>query len=254
MDKKKLKIKDGIPAMIAGVAIFVIWFLLTDTEFIPKFMLPSPIAVVKAFVNDFGLMMQHSLVSVQESVLGLLIGFAVAVIVSVLMDRFIFIYKAFYPLLIITQTIPTIAIAPLLILWMGFGMAPKITLVTITSFFPIAVNMLEGFKSVDDDEINLLRSFGASKLQIYYYVKFPLAKPHFFAGLKIATAYSVVAAVISEWLGGFEGLGVYMTRVKKAYAMDKMFAVIILITILSLILISIVNIVEKAMNKEGRKK
>ena len=147
--------------------------------------------------------------------------------------------------MVITQTIPTIAIAPLLVLWMGFGMEPKITLVVLTTFFPIAVGLLDGYKSVDKDEVNLLRSMGAGKFKIFKYVKLPNALPHFFSGLKTSASYAIVGAVISEWLGGFEGLGVYMTSVKKAYAFDRMFAVIIVIDAISLLLLKLVNFLRK---------
>ena len=146
-----------------------------------------------------------------------------------------------------TQTIPTIAIAPLLVLWMGFGMAPKITLVVITTFFPVAVGLLNGYESVDPDAINLMRAMGASRFQIFRYVKFPTSLPSFFSGLRISAAYAVVSAVVSEWLGGFEGLGVYMTRGRKAYAFDKMFAVIIFISVISLLLIGIIALIEKGV-------
>ena len=194
-------------------------------------MLPSPISVAAAFIKDFPNLMTHALVSLQEAIYGLIIGVVLAFIIASLMDRFETLEKALLPLLVVTQTIPTIAIAPLLVLWMGFGMAPKITLVVVTTFFPIAVGMLDGYKSVDSDEINLLRSMKANRLQIFRHVKIPAALPYFFSGLRVSASYAVVGAVISEWLGGFEGLGVYMTRVRKAYAFDKMFAVIILISV-----------------------
>ena len=181
----------------------------------------------------------------QETLYGLLIGIAIAFIIASLMDRFTIINKALYPVLVVTQTIPTIAIAPLLVLWMGFGMAPKITLVVITTFFPIAIGLLNGFQSVDEDAINLMRSMGARRLQIFRIIKLPNATASFFSGLRISAAYAVVGAVVSEWLGGFEGLGVYMTRVKKAYAFDKMFAVIVFISAISLVLMGIVVLLEK---------
>ena len=120
-----------------------------------------------------------------------------------------------------------------------------LALVVITTFFPIAVGLLDGYKSVDKDEINLLRSMGAGKFKIFKHVKLPNALPHFFSGLKISASYAIVGAVISEWLGGFEGLGVYMTRVKKAYAFDRMFSVIIVIVVISLLLMKLVNILRK---------
>ena len=161
------------------------------------------------------------------------------------MDRFPFLYKAVYPLLVISQTIPTIAIAPLLVLWMGFSMAPKITLVVITTFFPITVSLLDGYQSVDADAVSLMRSMGAKRIQIFRYIKLPGALTQFFSGLKVSASYAVVGAVISEWLGGFEGLGVYMTRVKKAYAFDKMFSVIIFISVISLLLMLLISVIKK---------
>lgn len=214
-------------------------------EFVPAYMLPSPIDVVKAFADNFSIMMKQAAVTLQETLYGLLIGIAIAFVIASLMDRFTIINKALYPVLVVTQTIPTIAIAPLLVLWMGFGMAPKITLVVITTFFPISIGLLNGFQSVDEDAINLMRSMGASRLQIFRIIKLPNATASFFSGLRISAAYAVVGAVVSEWLGGFEGLGVYMTRVKKAYAFDKMFAVIVFISAISLVLMGIVVLLEK---------
>ena len=219
-------------------------------------MLPSPVDVVKAFVDNFEIMMKQAAVTLQETFYGLIIGISIAFVIASLMDRFNWLYKALYPVLVVTQTIPTIAIAPLLVLWMGFGMAPKITLVVITTFFPIAIGLLNGFGSVDTDAVNLMRAMGANRLKIFRYVKLPNAIPSFFSGLRVSSAYAVVGAVVSEWLGGFEGLGVYMTRVKKAYAFDKMFAVIVFISAISLVLMGIVTLMEKAAmpwNKTERK-
>ena len=214
-------------------------------EFVPAYMLPSPIDVVKAFADNFSIMMKQAAVTLQETLYGLLIGIAIAFVIASLMDRFTIINKALYPVLVVTQTIPTIAIAPLLVLWMGFGMAPKITLVVITTFFPIAIGLLNGFQSVDEDAINLMRSMGARRLQIFRIIKLPNATASFFSGLRISAAYAVVGAVVSEWLGGNSGLGVYMTRVRKSYAFDKMFAVIVFISAISLVLMGIVVLLEK---------
>ena len=176
----------------------------------------------------------------------LIIGTVLAFGLACAMDRFLHLEEAVFPLLVVTQTIPTIAVAPLLVLWMGFGMAPKITLVVVTTFFPIAVGLLDGFKSVDPDAIMLMRSMNATRSQIFRHIKFPAALPYFFSGLRISASYAVVGAVISEWLGGFEGLGVYMTRVRKAYAFDRMFAVIILVSVVSLLLMAAVNLIRRA--------
>ena len=245
MTKKLQNITNKTAPLAALAVIVLIWYFCCERELVPAYMLPSPADVVKAFINNFDIMLSQAAVTLQEACYGLIIGIALAFVISTLMDRFSFLYKAIYPILVITQTIPTIAIAPLLVLWMGFGMAPKITLVVITTFFPIAIGLLNGYQSVDGDAINLMRAMGANRFQIFRYVKLPNAAASFFSGLRISASYAVVGAVVSEWLGGFEGLGVYMTRVKKAYAFDKMFAVIVFISVISLCLMVLVNVIER---------
>lgn len=245
LTKRLQNITGKAAPVISIAAVLLIWFFASEWEIVPAYMLPSPIKVVSAFANDFGVLMKNAAVTLQEAFYGLIIGVVLAFVIATVMDRFSFLYKAFYPILIITQTIPTIAIAPLLVLWMGFSMAPKITLVVITTFFPITVSLLDGYKSADEDAINLIRSMGGTKFQVFRRIKLPTAIPHFFSGLKVSASYAVVGAVISEWLGGFEGLGVYMTRVKKAYAFDKMFAVIIFISVMSLLLMALISLLRK---------
>ena len=238
-------LKRNIPSVAAVAALLLIWQLVCTVGLIPSYMLPSPIKVLQAFVSDFHLLLENSVITLQEAFIGLVLGVSVGFVAAVLMDAFGFLYKAFYPLLIITQTIPSVAIAPLLVLWFGYEMTPKVILIVISTFFPVTVGLLDGFRSADKDAIGLMRSMGANSLQVFHYIKFPSALPQLFSGLRIAAAYSVVGAVISEWLGGFGGLGVYMTRVKKAFAFDKMFAVIFLISAISLALMAFVEFAEK---------
>lgn len=230
---------------MAIIILILLWHYLSVNNIVPSYMLPKPIDVMQALIEERDILFEHALITLQEAIYGLMIGIVIAFVMATLMDECGFLYKALYPVMVITQTIPTIAIAPLLVLWMGFGMEPKITLVVLTTFFPITVGLLDGYKSVDRDNINLLRSMGAGKIKIFRHVKLPNALSHFFAGLKISASYAIVGAVISEWLGGFEGLGVYMTRVKKAYAFDRMFAVIIVIIAISLLLMKLVNLLKK---------
>lgn len=245
MTKKLQSIITKAAPLISIAVLVLVWLFASEKELIENYMLPSPAEVGRAFISELPILMQHAAVTVQEAIYGLLIGIAFAFAVAVIMDAVPFLKAALYPVLVISQTIPTIAIAPLLVLWMGFDMTPKITLVVLTTFFPIAVSLLDGFQSADKDEINLLRSMGAGRLQIFRHIKLPGAGEQFFSGLKVSSSYAVVGAVISEWLGGFEGLGVYMTRVKQAYAFDKMFAVIILISLLSLVLMATVTLLKK---------
>lgn len=245
MRKKLQSITGRINAIAAIFMILVIWQAVSSFGIVPGYMLPSPIQVLKAFLQEFPLLMENSRVTLMEAFIGLFCGVAFGFAMAVLMDRFEGLYQAFYPLIVLTQTIPTVAIAPLLVLWFGYEMLPKIILIVIATFFPITVGVLDGFRSADQDTMNLLRSMGAGRLQIFRYVKLPGAMSQFFASLRISAAYSVVGAVISEWLGGFNGLGVYMTRVKKAFAFDKMFAVIFLISFISLLLMKLVDYLQK---------
>ena len=238
-------LKRNVPAIFAIVGLLILWQIVCMTGLIPDYMLPSPVKVLRAFAGELPLLFDNSLITLQEAFIGLFFGVSIGFTAAVLMDSFTALYKAFYPLLVLTQTIPSVAIAPLLVLWFGYEMTPKIILIVISTFFPVTVGLLDGFRSADKDAIGMLRSMGANRLQIFRYIKFPSALPQLFSGLRIAAAYSVVGAVISEWLGGFGGLGVYMTRVKKAFAFDKMFAVIFLISAISLGLMALVGFAEK---------
>ena len=238
-------IRDKLPAVCAAAALLLLWQLLCVSGLVPSYMLPSPAQVLRALAEDRALLWSHSLVTLKESALGLLLGVVLGVLFAALMDSFALLRRAVYPILVVTQTIPTVAIAPLLVLWFGYEMTPKIILVVLATFFPITVGVLDGFRAADRDAEALLRSMGAGRRQIFRYLKAPSALPQFFSGLRIAAAYSVVGSVISEWLGGFAGLGGYMTRVKKAFAFDLMFALIFLISALSLLLMYLVDVAER---------
>ena len=241
MIKKSRSITNKLYPLCFIVLLLLIWWGLCAFHIVPGFMLPSPWAVVKALVTDFPILMSHAGVTLAEAFLGLAASIIAAILLAVLMDRCEFIHKSLYPVLVLTQTIPTIAIAPLLVLWLGYSILPKVVLVFIGCFFPLVISLLTGLASVDPDIIRLYRSMGASRRQILFQVGLPSSIDDFFSGLRVAAAYSLVGAVIAEWLGGNTGLGVYMTRVRKSYAYDKMFAVIFLISLLSLLLIKLVD-------------
>ena len=244
--KRKLQNTTNILWSVSAITvILVLWQAVCSFGLVDSFLLPSPVQVVKAFIEEFPTLMEHSLVTLSEAFIGLLLGILLGFVMAVLMDQFEPLYKACYPLIVLTQTVPTVAIAPLLVLWFGYEMTPKVILIVITTFFPIAVGLLNGFKSADQDSINLLRAMGAGRWQIFRIVKLPGAMSQVCAGLRISASYAVGGAVISEWLGGFSGLGVYMTRVKKAFSFDKMFAVIFLISIISLLLMKGVDLLQK---------
>ena len=245
MKRKLPSITNKVYPAAAICLLLILWEAVCAWELVPAFMLPAPSAVARAFVQDFPALMLHSRTTLLEAFLGLALGVITGFLAALLMDTFSWVHKALYPLLVITQTIPTVAIAPLLVLWLGYEMAPKVVLIVIVTFFPIAVGLFDGFQSADPDTIRLLRSMGASRFQIFRHIKLPGSMNRFFSSLRISVSYSVVGAVISEWLGGFEGLGVYMTRVKKSFAFDKMFAVIFLISAISLLLMGAVRLLQK---------
>lgn len=244
MKKKFQSIINYCVPLTAVALLLVFWQIMHMAGALPSYMLPSPAQVVTAFVGDFPLLMHHVWTTLWEAFAGLAIGIVFGFVMASLMEYCHGLYRALYPILVITQTVPTVAIAPLLVLWMGYGTAPKITLVVLVTFFPIAVGLLDGFKEADPDAVRLMKAMGASEIQIFWHIKLPSSLSHLFAGVRISVSYAIVGAVISEWLGGFQGLGVYMTRVKKSYAYDKMFAVIFLITVVSLLLMKAVDFIQ----------
>lgn len=244
-EKLRSTISNILLPIAALLLILFAWYAVCEWGSVPKYMLPSPNAVWQAFEKDWQLMLKHARVTLTETFIGLFFGILTGFLTAVVMDRFHVVEKLLYPLIIISQTIPTVAIAPLLVLWMGYKMLPKIVLIILIVFFPISISLLEGYSTVDVDTVNLMRTMGAGRMQIFRYVKMPAALGHFFSSLKISVSYAVVGAVLAEWLGGTEGLGCYMTRVRKAYAYDKMFAVIILISVISLLLIWLTGFIRK---------
>ena len=258
MDPSAKRIAVPVAAVLLLLAF---WEASCRLGVVPAYLLPAPSQVLAALVKDAPLVGSHTLTTLVEAASGLLIGIVLGFVLALCMDRFETFSLALQPLVTVSQTIPTIAIAPLLVLWFGYGLLPKVVLVVLVTFFPVAVSLLQGFRSVDPDQIELLRTMHASEWQILRYVKLPAAAEPFFAGLKISATYAIVATVIAEWLGGFSGLGVYMTRVRKSFSYDKMFASIVVISALSLALMGAVRALERAClpwkrqnrNNKGRK-
>lgn len=245
MIKAKRKIIKIAAPVVAVLVFLVVWQLACSFELVPTFMLPSPLEVVATLYADSSIIAGHAITTITEALIGLLFGLLFGFLIAVAMERFYIVDAALSPIVTISQTIPIVAIAPLLVLWFGYDMLPKILLVALTTFFPITVSLSSGFKSVDQDEIDLLRTMGASRYQIFRYAKLPAAAGSFFAGLRISATYAVVGAVVAEWLGGFDGLGVFMTRVRKSYDYEAMFAAIIVISLVSLIFMGVTKLLER---------
>lgn len=235
------------------ILLILVWELIVDKGIIPKFILPSPYDVIKAAIEMMSGLKPHIYTTLYEAGLGFLISVLLSLMLAVLMDSINVVKRAIYPLLIISQTIPIIALAPLFVIWFGFGLLPKVIVVILVCFFPVVVSLLDGLQSIDTEVLDLMRSMGASNLRIFTMVKFPASMVSFFSGLRIAATYSIMGAVIGEWLGGERGLGVYMMRVKHSYAMDKVFAVILIIVLLSMILFKLIDLIQYVSMPWNRK-
>ncbi|SHK25253.1 ABC transporter permease [Paramaledivibacter caminithermalis] len=235
-----------IPIGFLGILIFI-WHFAVESGIIKGFMLPSPIDVGTTLFKILPEIKPHIMVTLIEAFYGFILAIALAIFLAVLMDNISILKKALYPLIVISQTIPILVLAPLFAMWFGFGKLPKIIVVTLVCFFPLIVSLSEGFDSVDKDLLNLMKSMGASKLRIFTLVKFPASMVNFFTGLKVAATYCIMAAFIGEWMGGKEGLGLYMMRAKKSVRIDKVFAVVILVVILSMLLFKFVEVLQKSL-------
>ncbi|HHT98354.1 MAG TPA: ABC transporter permease [Clostridiales bacterium] len=233
-----------IPISFFTILIFI-WELVARLELVPAYILPGPIRIIKTLFMNLPVLKEHIIVTSLEAIAGFVISAIFAIAICLLMDSITIVKKAIYPLIIVSQTIPIITIAPLFAIWFGFGYLPKVVIVVLVCFFPITISLLEGLSSVDEDLLNLIKSMGANKIQTYKMVKLPAAMPSFFSGLKIAGTYSIMGATIGEWVGGKRGLGVYMLRVKHSFATDKVFATIIVITLLSILLLKVIGIIER---------
>lgn len=247
--KKLANLTNKYAATISMTILLIIWQGAGYLSLLPKYIIPTPIEIAKAFIKNYKLLIFHSKITLLEAIIGLALGIIIAWMLALIMDSIPLFNKAVYPLLVLTQTIPTIAIAPILVLWLGYGLTPKIVLIVITTTFPIVVSILDGFRNCDKDMITLLKLMKASKFQILWHVKIPTSLSYFYAGLRVSVSYAFIAAVVAEWLGGFEGLGVYMIKAKKLFEYDTMFAIIILVSVISLLSIELVKLSEKKFIK-----
>nr|WP_242832337.1 ABC transporter permease [Desulfosporosinus orientis] len=214
---------------------------------IPIWILPTPFQIGTALLETRHLIWLHTLTTLTETTAGFFLAVVFSLLTAAIMVLCPWIKQLLYPYLIISQTVPLIAIAPLLILWLGYGLLPKIMIIIIVCFFPITINLIEGLELTDPDLLNLLRSMGATPWQMFHMVRWPHALPSFFSGLKIAATYSVMGAVIGEWLGASSGLGVYLTRSSHSFLTDRVFAAIVTITFLSFFYFALISFLARIM-------
>ncbi len=218
------------------------WEWIVRYKAIEPWLVPSPLRIIGALAEAFPLLMDHTRFTLLAAVAGFAAAIAIAVILSIVMDLSPLVKQGLYPLLIISQTVPIIALAPLFIIWFGYQLLPKVVVVALVCFFPVVIALTDGLNNTDINLVNLLRVMGASPWKILWKVRWPSALPNFFSGLKVAATYSIMGAVIGEWLGGSKGLGVFMTRAHKSFLADRVFAAILIVSILSIAIFLLVGV------------
>jgi ABC-type nitrate/sulfonate/bicarbonate transport system permease component len=224
------------PPMALLAVLVAGWQFYTSAAGLDPVTLPSPARVLEQGWDNRSELWDNTWTTVQETLLGFGVSFVAAWLVAILLDFSAAARRAVYPLLVASQTIPIVAVAPLLIIWFGFGLLPKVLVVTLVTFFPLAANLAAGFASTDRDAMRLLRSLGAGRLRGFRLVRVPSAMPYFFTGLRVSITYAVAAAVFAEYTGAEKGLGLYMQEQKNSFRTDLLFAAVGVTAVLSIAL------------------
>jgi ABC-type nitrate/sulfonate/bicarbonate transport system permease component len=228
------------------LALFVLfWELMVRHLETPHYILPAPTLILRTLTLQQSLLLHHTFVTLEEIIVGFLLAFVVGVGLAFLMFQFPVLEQTFYPIVIGSQTIPVFAIAPLLVLWFGYGLPSKVVMAALIVFFPIVVNTLDGLKGADSDAVNLLRILKANRWQILWKVRLPSALPFIFSGCRIGISVSTIGAIIGEWVGSKEGLGYLMLHANAQLQISLIFASLIYLTILGVSLFYLVVLMER---------
>lgn len=234
-----------IPAIILSMSIILLWELCVRILNINPVIIPAPSNIFIALTQNWSIIALHTWQTFLETIIGFILSIFFGIIGALLLDKNTWVRQAVYPMLITSQTIPVIAFAPLLLIWFGFGILPKIIIVVLGCFFPITIAFADGLAQTDKDILKMLKSMNANYWQILRFIKIPAALPQFFSGLKIAATYSVTSAIIGEYVGAYQGLGIYMQEISHAHITALVFAIILATTILSLLFFGVVILIEK---------
>ena len=211
----------------------------------PIWFLPAPTDVVRELARSRALLWRHTWTTVQEVTLGYLLALVLGVTLAIVIAASRIVERAMYPVVIASQAVPIIALAPILLVWFGYGLTPKVIVVVLTCFFPIVVSMVDGLRAADPDALALLRSMGANRWQILRIVRAPAALPALFSGARIAAAVSVIGAIVGEWVGASSGLGYLMTRSAAQFQTPRLYAAVAIAAALGVALFALVALVER---------
>ena len=234
-----------MPAVLLFVALIVAWQVAAETLSIDSYILPSPTEVASSFSSDRSLLFSDALVTLQEIVFGFLIAVAVGMSVAILLHFSNTARRAVYPLLIASQTVPVIVLAPILVIMFGFDIRPKLAIVALICFFPIAVNALDGLRSTDPDLVKMMRSLDASRWSIFRRVELPGSMPYAFSGARIAATIAAIGAIFGEYVGSDAGLGHLMIQATAQLETARVFAAIVILSAIAIGLFGLVAIVER---------
>lgn len=234
-----------LPAVVFGAALVLLWEVATVIFDADERLVPAPSDVAAALAADPGELLRNAGVTLVEMLSGYLAGATVGIALGVLLAYSRAARSAVYPWLIVSQTIPIPAVAAVLVIWFGFSLLPKVIVVALIVFFPVAVSTADGLRAADPEMIKLMRSFGAGRARIFREVRIPVALPHMFTGLKVAAAFSVLGAVFGEWVGARGGLGYLLLLENRALNTDTVFAIIFLLSVLGVGFFGLVVLLER---------
>jgi putative hydroxymethylpyrimidine transport system permease protein len=219
--------------------------MIADALDLESFLVPSPVEIAESLWENRGLLAENAWVTLREMLLGIVAALVVGVGFAVLMHRWRLLRDAAYPLVVASQTIPIVVIAPILLVWFGYGMTPKVLLIALFCFFPITVNTLDGLRSVDPEAVKMMRSLNASRWQRFWRVEAPAALPNLFTGMKIAVVFAPIAAVFAEWVGSSSGLGHLIQSDAAYFQVARQFATVAVLSAMALTLIGLVTLAER---------
>jgi ABC-type nitrate/sulfonate/bicarbonate transport system permease component len=246
-ERERPALKFIYPA-IALVLVVVVWAAVVAYFDVPRYVMPSPMQVANHIMDDWRALVRGFGITFYEFLLGFLIGAGSGFIFAVVMDLSRTIRGVLYPILILSQAIPIVAISAALTIWLGFGLAPKLVIVALVVFFPVVVNVLDGLNSVDDDILNLVRSMGASKFNAFRFVKLPATYSPLFSALKLSATFSVTGAVIAEWTASTSGgIGAYLMQANSRLNTSGTFAAIAFLGLLGVVSFLLVVMAEYFM-------
>ncbi len=242
MNTVRAAMRETAPPALFVVVLLALWELWAGQSTSRNPVLPAPSRIWHALVDTAPLLPSHVRTTLTETAVGVLLGVSTGVIVAVVVSGWPLARRVLHPLLVASQTVPIQVLAPLLVLWAGFGLAPKIIVVALVVFFPVTVSTTAGLQNVDLEYIELIRSFGGGRAVLLRMVMIPAALPPLFAGLRISLTYAVAGAVIGESIGATSGLGLYIARSQRAFRYDQVFVGVAVVTVLSMVLFSLVSV------------